>query len=66
MVSFELPRRDPHPFDVQQPFISRPPGVPEIRQGVRRFTLEVGGQDLPAIECFSEVPGIDGSDCGLG
>jgi hypothetical protein len=48
----ELPQRPRHPFDGHASY-SRPPGVPETRRGARRFTIDVGGQNRPAVECCS-------------
>jgi hypothetical protein len=53
----ELPSRPPDPF-AGYVFIARLPGTPEPRRGVRRFAIEIDGQDRPAVECCRDYLGL--------
>jgi hypothetical protein len=46
----EIPRAPRHPFDGYV-IISRPPGIPEPRIGVRTFTILINGKDEQAVSC---------------
>jgi hypothetical protein len=55
----ELPRRDAYPLGGST-FSPRPPGVPETRIGVRRFSIKIDGQDRDAMECCQNYLGLIG------
>jgi hypothetical protein len=53
-------RQEPrHPFDGYV-IISRPPGVPEVGIGVRKFTIQIDGGDEPAVEACEKYLRLNG------
>jgi hypothetical protein len=53
----QVPRPPRHPFDGHV-FFTRPPGVPEPRRGVRRFTIQIDGRDEPATNACNTYLGL--------